>query len=298
MKAYTELEKYVVNLFLKEKFFIWKEKRFEVDIVDKPRPRGSGECKTDVYVRGFNKFEGNIELKISIKKENSQEFQENKLTPEATENLLGEDWETIVRDASYSIKEKFESVPLIFLSQRGHTDRNSVTMGWKLEITSKPRNLSSKLKLSDEDIKERVYKGTKLPISKKDSTVNGSVVSGSGIANYMLITEIDKISTVQDVLNQLILIETMPIGDMYLVFTANNWRVEKDSTDGPRCLAVRIEWEEKNGRLIPAFIYDQPLNCTGKKNKEHLKLIFDKLGVQLPDQLNEGMVDSRYIYSK
>jgi hypothetical protein len=43
-----------------------------------------------------------------------------------------------------------------------------MTVGWKLEIASKKRDLSVKVPLTDEEIREYVYRGTNQPNSKKN----------------------------------------------------------------------------------------------------------------------------------
>lgn len=44
------------------------------------------------------------------------------------------------------------------------------------------------------------------------------------------------------------LIDNVDIGDTYFIFTANNYRTDVKKADGPRALAVRIEWVVDNGK--------------------------------------------------
>jgi hypothetical protein len=254
---------------------------------DKPRPQGSGECKTDVYVCAQEVNTGNRkEIKISVKSEN-KEFQGNKLTAADTEAYFGKDWGTIVCNATKSLKSSFENRVLLYASGHYPIKPNSITVGWKLEIASKPRALSVKLPLSDQEIRDYVYRGTNQSADKKNSYINGEVIENSGVADYLLVTSIDKIKTSTDILEQMEYINITNIGETYLIFTANNYRTDVDKADGPRALAVRIEWEYRNQKLYPVFYYNHPLLFTGEKDMVPLvKEALKKLGKSNIDDIN------------
>ena len=265
-KNYGLLEEHIINIFENDRLFQYHEKLCEVIYAGKPRPKGGGECKTDVFVKARDKNTGEeFEIKISVKNEN-KEFMGNKLKKEDVEAYLGPDWENILINASTSLRSSFETRVLMYASGHYPIKQNSVTVGWKLEIADRPRALSVPIPLSDREIRDYVYKGTNLTKDKKDSIVNGQEVSNSGVADYLLVTCIEKIHASNDVINQMELIDNANIGDTYFIFTANNYRTDEESADGQRALAVRIEWEVIDGKMTPSFHYDNPLKYTGEKD--------------------------------
>lgn len=266
-RNYGLLEDHIINTFRNDRLFTYYGKICEVIEAGKPRPQSvGGECKTDVFVRARMQDTGEeFDLKISVKNTN-REFMGNKLKKEDVEAYLGPDWENILIEATTSIKDFFENRVLMYASGHYPTKPNSVTVGWKLEIADRPRALSVPIPLSDRQIRDYVYKGTNLTRDKKDSVVNGRVIPNSGVADYLIITCIEDIKTSNDVIGQMQLIDDADIGDTYFIFTANNYRTDVQKADGSRFLAVRIEWEVDNGRMVPKFHYDSPLQYTGERD--------------------------------
>lgn len=287
-KRYSKLEEHIIQIFQKERLFAFHGKMYDVMNVGKPRPQGSGECKTDVFVRAKEQVSGDIEdIKISVKTEKDQEFQENKVSMDRAEAFFGKDWEVIISNATKSLKGSFESRPLLYASGHHPTKPNSVTVGWKLEIACKPRALSVKAPLTDREIRDYVYKGTNQTEVKRNAIVNGVIIDNSGVAEYLLITTIEKIRNVTDVISQMELIDTKKLDDTYLIFTANNYRTDVDKADGKRSLAVRIEWECNNQKLTPIFHYDQPLHYTGEGDMRPLvKDALETLGKKNVNEIN------------
>jgi hypothetical protein len=266
-RNYGLLEDHIINTFRNDRLFTYYERICEVIEAGKPRPQSvGGECKTDVFVRARMQDTGEeFDLKISVKNTN-REFMGNKLKKEDVEAYLGPDWENILIEATTSIRDSFENRVLMYASGHYPTKPNSVTVGWKLEIADRPRALSVPIPLSDRQIRDYVYKGTNLTRDKKDSVVNGRVIPNSGVADYLIITCIEDIETSNDVIEQMQLIDDADIGDTYFIFTANNYRTDVQKADGSRFLAVRIEWEVDNGRMVPIFHYDSPLQYTGERD--------------------------------
>ncbi len=266
-KGYGELEQHIIETMQRDRLVEYHHRLYEVKNVGKPRPQGSGECKTDVYVELNERDSGHrFEVKISVKTDGLQEFQENKVTANRAEAFFGEDWQDIIVKATRSLKSSFESRVLLYASGAYPIKPNSITLGWKLEIANKPRALSVRAPLSDDEIRDFVYKGINQPMNKRDAIVNGRVIRNSGIADYLLVTKIHRIRSSKDVLSQMIAIDTAYIDDTYLIFTANNYRTDVNKADGPRPLAVRIEWRVLDGKLTPIFHYDNPLIYTGEKH--------------------------------
>lgn len=303
VEGYAKLESHIIDLFNQYKKFQLNDKVYNILEVGKPRPRGQsgGESKTDVYVLGEDSDGEKTEIKISVKSKNTNEFQGNKFKPEDAEDLLGKDWKYIISQATQNIAELFEDQYLMYADKKGRIQANSISMGWKLEVASKPRKLSAPLPLNEQEIRDLVYKGTKQPNEKKDAVVNDYVRFGSGIAEYILYSEIEELNNVADIIEKMFLIDDLNITEnsTYLIFTANNWRTEVDKTDGKRYLAVIVEWELINGKLQPKLIYDEPLSRTGHDNKFHLQDLFKQLGVDHPSDLQVGtQIDERHIFKR
>ena len=72
----------------------------------------------------------------------------------------------IIQETTRSISERFESQALLYASGRYPTKPDSITLGWKLEIASRPRRLSAPIQLSQEEIRSFIYKGENLSSEK------------------------------------------------------------------------------------------------------------------------------------
>ncbi|MCM3692203.1 hypothetical protein [Neobacillus niacini] len=300
-RKYGALERKVIDIFLSEGEFNFQGKRYKVVKIDKPQKQGgSGEPKTDVYIKG-EEIGGNdtIELKLSVKKRDF-EFIENKITAVRMKDILGDDWEEIIQNASEKIANSFSNFYLIYPEAKYPTLKNSITLGWKAEITNKERTLSAKMDLTEQEIKDLLYKGINLPPDKRDAIVNGGIIPDSGIAEYIIETELDDIHTTQDVLSQMELIDDAHLGDAYLVFTANNYRTDTAKCDGARSLAVRVNWEVQNGKITPHFMYHDPLAFTGKEAVPSLLKALEELGKFHPEEMvpEEDVSDPSKVYKK
>ena len=280
-REYGELEQHIITTFQNQRMFEYNRRIYEVLKAGKPRAHGGGECKTDVYA-AIKKDNGKIyEIKISVKTHGSHEFEGNKATAKIAKSYFGEDWQQIICTATESLKEKFENRVLLYASGLNRIKPNSITVGWKLEFARKPRQLSTRIPLTDRQIRDYVYKGINQPQEKIDASVDGEIIKGSGVADYLLVTTREKIQSVQDIFDQMILIDEASIDDTYMIFTANNYRSDVDKADGPRALAVRIKWEICDGKLTPFFCYDEPLEYTGERDMvPYVKQAFHQLGIK------------------
>lgn len=293
-----DLEQRIIDVFRECKTFNFNGVNYVVDIIGKPRP-SIGECKTDVYVHAHdNTRRSSLELKISVKDESTNEFQANKLTANDASNIFGKDWANIISRASKSIRKEFEKRPLIFAKRKNPTQANSITLGWKLEIASKGRKLSAKIPLEIQEIRDYVFKGTQLDNDKKNAKVDNQMIINSGVADYILLANINNINTTNDIISKLKPINNYNPPEIYLIFTANNYRTRDDKTDGNRSLAVQIEWVCENGKLTPKFKYDNPLKKTGQDMKSILLKALSSLGKRHPEEMNEQDIsDKKYFYS-
>lgn len=284
-KNYGQLEQKIIDNFRNKGHFYFQGEYYTLLLVGKPFV-AYGECKTDVYILGQSSSGALKEIKISVKTESSNEFQENKVSAQRAEEYFGSDWSNIISKTCKGIEDRFLSQSVVYGSGRYPTLPNSITQGWKLEIASKERKLSAPLALTELQIREYVYKGSNLSDTKKNASVNGNVISNSGIAEYILYTELFSNLNPDDIINKLVSIETMKVKPTHLIFTANNWRTDLDQTDGSRPLAVRVKWELINGRLSRSILFDEPLIHTGKDWKSHLYPILEQLGVHHPSNMS------------
>ena len=290
-RQYGRLEEHIIDVFKKDRLFTYQNKIYEVMMAGKPRPQSAGgECKTDVFVRGKEQQSGTIaDLKISVKNEN-KEFMGNKLKAADLEAYLGPGWENVVIQATTSLQDRFNNALLLYATRKYPTCANSITVGWKLEIADRARALSVPIPLSDQEIRDYVYKGTNLSPDKKNSYVNGILIEGSGVADYLITTTEADIRCANDVINQMEDIDTADIGDTYFIFTANNYRTDVDKADGPRSLAVRIEWKCLNSKLVPTICFDHPLSYTGERDMAPMvKAALKALGKRNISELKENV---------
>ena len=296
-KEYGKFEESVKRVFVKGESFVHDGIEYEVLIADKPRP-SSGECKTDVYVKGIDDDNDCIELKISVKLD-SANFLKNKVNAKTANAIFGKNWSKIISSAALSIRDKFENRPIVFASPLGRTQADSITLGWKLEISneSKPRPLSSPVPLSNTEVRDLIYRGTEQDDDKKNARVEGEVVQNSGVADYLLVSSEDNIDSPDDVLSRMEDIDAVEIPETYLIFTANNYRTRQDKADGNRPLAVYIEWKVLNSKLTPVFVYDKPLEFGGEKDmKPILVNSLKSIGKEHPSNFDKNDIDEKYFY--
>ena len=117
--------------------------------------------------------------------------------------------------------------------------------------------------------------------------VEGEIIEDSGIAEYLLVTEIEDIASANDVMKQIKLIDEIDVKDTYMIFTANNYRTDEDKADGKRPLAVRVKWKCVNGKLTPSYHYDKPLQYTGEGDMAPLaREAMKQLGKRNVEELN------------
>ncbi len=264
MPRYNEFESHLVQLFNASENLSWRDKSYSEIVACKPATQGSGgECKTDIYVSLRNMGQEEDSIKITVKKADA-EFLVNKMTANDAESLFGCDWISILTESMKPIEKQFRQSKLIYVKPQKNPKDLFFTLGWKLEITNKIRNLSSELKLSPNDIVDKVYRGTEQPKRRKDGLVGNLVIENSGVADYLLEGNSIDFSDAQSVLNNLIDLSNYTPPPVYLAFTANNYRLIANKADGKRTLAVAIEWSLSNGRLVPKFIFESPLKYQGE----------------------------------
>ncbi|TDM07719.1 hypothetical protein [Macrococcus lamae] len=265
-KNYSVFETRVLSLFSLNTIFSYQNIEYKVIKSGKPRPyRGGGECKTDCYILLEDTNSGlQKELKISCKIRSSNEFQENKISAGRAKEIFGPQWESIIETHAKSLENNFKNITLNNPQGRGRLRYGHIILGWKLEIASKARTLSKKLELPKQTIIEYIYKGINQTQEKKDSVIDSRIIKESGVANYILVADLDEILTIEDVLNNMTYLDNYIIKDHYLIFTSNSYNIGKNKTDGNRPLAVRVEWSYKDEELIAEIKFDNPLSEISK----------------------------------
>ena len=211
------------------------------------------------------------------------DFLENKISLERAEKIFGRNASQIIRDSIREIEDEFSNSKLIEINKkiRGSDDiESTIMLGWKFEIMNKKSGKkSSKLLLSSSQILD-IYAGHNLDKDKKNAKVSGKVIINSGIANYIMVVNNEKkskdyyVDAIQDIK------EYTSNNNLYFACKAQNYRVEKDKTDGNRPLCVWVEWKIENNKLKGKIKFDEQ-----KKNRANFVMNNIK---NLINQLNIG----------
>lgn len=294
MTNYSGLERHVIDIFNNCEDLVWNGRTYNQVRAFKPTTSG-GECKTDTYISLMDRGIEVDSIKISIKKDDA-EFMGNKLTALDAESLLGLEWREILIESINSIRTEFLAKDIFYAKPKDNPTDIFFTLGWKLEVANKPRSLSTPLALSDREIVDKVFKGTGQPNYRKNAFVNGTVIPNSGIADYLLEGNNRSFTDAQSVLNSLNDLSIYSPPDIYLIFTANNYRIMANKADGPRTLAVCIAWELEGDVIRPRFIFDQPLLYKGETNlMPIIKNSLESVGISGNTYLNPS-VDIRSLF--
>lgn len=279
-QTFTTVEQDIKNMFPNGSKFNYKGDSYEVMICDKPRPsKGSGECKTDVYLKAKNTKGDEKEWKISIKKNNA-DFLENKIKLERAIEIFGPEAQAIIKKSIESIKDRFENTPLVYCINYRGTEALSITLGWKFEFVNKPGGDKSGLICLTDDQKIDVFAGTNLSDEKKNSIVDGKTIKDSGVANYFL--EIEDVSGLdaEAIIGKLVDIENYAKQqNIYFACKALNYRLTHDKWDGDRPLSVYVDWTIKDGKLFGERKYDSPLSKKGNEIGETVRSLLKELKV-------------------
>ncbi len=281
-------ERHILGLFSPGSEFRFEGVRYSVSFAAKPTC-SRGEPKTDVFVRAGS--DGcSRDFKISFKKSNAN-FLENKINPERAKQLLGSDWQKIISKATLALKEKFCSRPLVFKQRFRRTKVGAITLGWKFELLNvKLGELSGDMLLSRDQVVD-VYAGTNLEGDKRDASVNGTVIPGSGIANFILFEE-KRPATAQEAVDRMVSIDDY-VNDhpnIYFACKALNYRTKEKKYDGNRPLAVYVDWSAQDGKLVSRLVFDTPLQQGGKYAYGKLRQAMKELGVTSTASLGDHNV--------
>lgn len=293
--TFGNAERHICKLFSKGNHFFYGGINYEVQFVGKPTC-SRGEPKTDVYVLASSAQEPQ-EFKISFKKENAN-FLENKINSERAELLFGPDWKNVIRKATTALHREFEDRPLIYKQAFRRTKAGAITLGWKFELLNiNSGQLSGDMLLTREQVVD-VYAGTNLTGDKRDASVNGSPIRGSGVANFILFEEY-RPRTIQEAADMLITVDDYvdKNPNVYFACKALNYRSFEAKYDGNRPLAVFVDWRVEQNMLVSKLIYDKPLLQGGDDAYKRLKQALQNLGVHTTDDFDvRNVADSHTIW--
>lgn len=267
-KNFSRAESILINKINNTNQFKFKGVNHALLKCAKPSPRGSnvGECKTDVYISAQNLVNKKIvEIKISLKLEN-YEFVENKISESRAKIIFGtNNYIRIITNAATKLKDRF--LEKLEIKKEG-IDIIQIPLGWKIELFNETkRRLRADLDLSDNQ-KIDVFSGINRPEVIKNSYVEGSLIENSGVANYVLTLPNDMDYLYDRDLDYLISqIEPIEIFAQKTVinagFTCLNYFPITDKWDGPRPLAVWIDWKINEGQLRGSLVLDKPFKRDG-----------------------------------
>lgn len=256
---YSEEEIRIINLFNEiknnDKELMYNGRAYKVLLADKPSYSSCGEGKTDIYLL-LNDGINNCEIKCSSKMSNA-EFLENKLKADRAEAIFGQDWPKILNEYTSSLKDKFESLELY------NEEKNSCTLGFRTDITTKPRTLAKEFIPSPQE-KREILLGQKLHKSKCNVKVGGTLIENAGVATHILLNS-EHYKDAQSILNNLLIPEEVEL-KCYITFCAVNYFIDTDKYES-RWLGVNIDWSSGE----PNIIYDEPLKHTAKEMRDIVK---------------------------
>lgn len=278
MANFGETERTIKKLFAENKEFEYEGINYTVLKCGKPAPP-KGECKTDVYVLAQDDKGSQKEFKISVKQDDA-DFLENKISLDRAIEILGEGAQSIIENSITKIKKAFEEDYLVYFNSYKRTESLCLKMGWKFEFINKlGGEKCGVIELTDQQ-KIDIYAGTNLNSSKKNCSVNGEIISNSGVANFII-----NVDTPNKTLDYY-LKKMQPIEDfakrqkIYFVCKALNYRSSKDKWDGDRPLAVYVNWTlDENNKLKGELVFEKPLSIKGNVIGENIRKILSTLKI-------------------
>lgn len=284
-RTFSKDENSIRKLFPIGTVFSYDNTAYEVIEVGKPFSE-KGEPKTDIYICAVSKNYKKREFKISFKKSNA-DFLENKISAERAQQLFGDNWSEIIKQSIDKLKPSFQSKKLIYKEKEGHTEKGSITLGWKFELVNKISGALSDEILLVEDQVIDVYAGTNLENEKKNAKVNEKMINDSGIANFILIGETD-FKNAQEVIDKLISVKdyVKQHPKVYFACKALNYRTLKNKWDGDRPLAVYVEWGISNKKLSHNLVFAKPLEKKGNEVAKKLKTVLETLNITTIDNID------------
>ena len=287
MSDFSDAEKKLRDT-ISNKSFTWKGEKFTTGQAYKPEKKGSGgECKTDCYVLVTRDIDKQVqEIKISYKKENAS-FIENKIRKERAEIIFGKDWSNTIKKQITQIKKNLQDEFLFYLEDDRKTKKGSIKLGWRYEMeVNGTRPLGTAI---EQDVGKCVWENKNGNKDYRNCPVNGKKIDNSGVPNYALIRNPEKIDSIEDIFPNLIPIaDVIENGIITSAFTAHNYNPFRDYQGGGtnRHLSVPIDWSIKNNEITANLIFDKPLEFNSNTQLEKLKNVLKELDIPVGNGFN------------
>ncbi|GEK33892.1 hypothetical protein [Kurthia sibirica] len=288
-KEYQILEQHIIEKFKKEGKFNHKGEVFEVEHVGKTRTMGAGEPKTAIYLQGVNGTK-KVEVKIALTLRGENDFIGAALKPDTAEALFGTNWKEIIKAATDAVQEKMKAEKLIYTEKVHKTPSNSILLGWEVEVTDKNRPIRTDFPLTEQEVRDVIYKGINLPENLKNAHVHGTEIANSGIANYALETTKAELKTVADIMGKLEDIDTMELPKAHITFKPNFYRTKLKKYDGKKYLAAAIKWSFEDETFTPEFDFDDIFQINHGQYLTDLLAILKSLPTHNPLEMDPALL--------
>lgn len=288
-KEYQILEQHIIEKFKKEGKFNFKGESYEVEHVGKTRTMGAGEPKTDIYLQGINGSK-KVEVKIALKLRGESDFLGTTLKPDTAEAVFGTNWKTIIKEATEQVQEKMTAEKLIYTEKVFKTPSNSILLGWEVEVTDKNRPIRTDFPMTEQEVRDNLYKGINLPENLKNASVHGVQIANSGIANYVLDTTKTELKTVSDIMSKLVDIDTMELPTAHITFKPNFYRTKLKKYDGKKYLAAAVKWSFVDNEFTPEFDFDNIFQINHGEYLTELLAILKSLPTHNPLEMDPALL--------
>lgn len=264
-RDYIEAEKSIVTLFSAGATFNYQGKELTSIISAKPQVQsGSGEGKTDVYIKAIDSEEIEHEIKISYKKENADTY-ENWLKPQRAEVLFGKNWKDLLKEAVEKNREKLiaaKKYSYKLYNKDSTYESNVYTVGYAIDLRSVSRGLSVPLDNLTHTQEKEIYSGATLPEEKRDGKINDQIVKNSGVATHMLVA--NSFKTPQEAIDSLITMDEYiekHRGQLHIAFKAINYSYEEDKYSKGRLLIASVNWSSiKHDNMVSTIDSQDPFS--------------------------------------
>tara|TARA_Y100000590_G_scaffold430495_1_gene544152 strand:+ start:129 stop:1040 length:912 start_codon:yes stop_codon:yes gene_type:complete len=283
------------NILKKIKTFQMNSSKYEIIRLSKPTVLGGGgETKTDIYIKVKNKSNNKEEeIKISYKKP-SFSFVENKIKSNRAKAIYGNNWSKIIQEQINEIRDNFLVKPLVYFEKSGRIEKGSITLGWRYEMEhSGSRSLGVKIK---QDIAAQVWENKGAQAQYKDGIVDGNEIPLSGMPNFCLTIDPEKINTSEDIFGNLVSMKKLILthGDITAAFLAQNYRSHKQKQEGNRRhLGVWLDWKILDGKLACEYVFDKPLEMESLPRLENLDRCLKQIGIDLKNNFKIDLLKDK-----
>ena len=145
-----------------------------------------------------------------------------------------------------------------------------------------------------------IFSGSNLKIEFKNAIVNSRVVVNSGVANFIFIDNNKNVDLQKFIDNLEKIDEYSQSHNIYFSCKALNLRTLKNKWDGNRPLAVYVNWNIVNDKLVSELISDKPLEKKGNEIAIHVQNLLEKLNINKNNfnQIEELVFDKKICFEK